>query len=583
LPSQATVASEQPSAAPVADTIPKVSVNGPDGATVAPVHGASPSSSNAASPAPPATKPAPADAAFRDFVANEKSRLTQKRQALVKLEMDKRVADLVKFSKSFKLKQPIPEDLVPILTKDEEKQRLIKEKAKADAEAKEARAIGPSNPTQASRGVVAGATKMADRKPVTAALAGKGGAGAAAAAATNGLYGKQPVINASAIPAAASKAQTPASGAASTGSKKISMVIPAIPPFKGGPQTKAAPSVAPPVAPVAAPPAANGPAKIPIPPLAPIPPFKHNNGNNRASPPGNGAPPMSPNSAANRLNVNASSFRPNPKVSPSPKNAHLSASGTNNSNGPSPSHSASPKPARESNAAPHPFFGARSIKKSAPVNVKDDFNPFKHGKVADASQVGSMWPYTGKRYMQMFPAQHPPQPHGPHMPPPVPTPMMAPPPYEDEAAMQANGQQAQPRAYVYAYPPYGYPPHHMMPGMGPPGPPGAYMQGPYMTHMPYPPGMPPPNAIYSPGMQMPPPPQGYMQPPPPGAYPPPPNGAGPRQSMPPTPIPAHAHAYYHQSPQMQHAYPMMMPPPPNMPPHGYEGGPAPPVQMGGHA
>jgi hypothetical protein len=43
----------------------------------------------------------------------------------------------------------------------------------------------------------------------------------------------------------------------------------------------------------------------------------------------------------------------------------------------------------------------------------------------------------------------------------------------------------------------------------------------------------------------------YMPPPPPpGAYPPPPNGAGPRPSMPPTPIPAHAHPYYHhQSPQ----------------------------------
>lgn len=88
--------------------------------------------------------------------------------------------------------------------------------------------------------------------------------------------------------------------------------------------------------------------------------------------------------------------------------------------------------------------------------------------------------------------------------------------------------------------------------------------------------------------------------PPPGAYPPPPNG-GPRPSMPPTPIPAHAHPYYHQSPQsmplffdpygnmmfttptVQHAYPMMMPPPNIPPPHGYEGGPAPPVPMGGHA
>ena len=45
-------------------------------------------------------------------------------------------------------------------------------------------------------------------------------------------------------------------------------------------------------------------------------------------------------------------------------------------------------------------------------------------------------------------------------------------------------------------------------------------------------------------------PQAYMQQaPPPGAYPVPPNGAGPRPSMPPTPIPSHAHPYYQQSPQ----------------------------------
>lgn len=41
-------------------------------------------------------------------------------------------------------------------------------------------------------------------------------------------------------------------------------------------------------------------------------------------------------------------------------------------------------------ATPNPFFGARIPKKSTPVNVKDDFNPFKHNKVVDASQVGML-------------------------------------------------------------------------------------------------------------------------------------------------------------------------------------------------
>ncbi|KIK61053.1 hypothetical protein GYMLUDRAFT_243735 [Collybiopsis luxurians FD-317 M1] len=54
---------------------------------------------------------------FRDFVTDEKRRLIEKRQALVKSEMDKRMADLVKFSQSFKLNKPIPDDLVPLLTK----------------------------------------------------------------------------------------------------------------------------------------------------------------------------------------------------------------------------------------------------------------------------------------------------------------------------------------------------------------------------------------------------------------------------------------------------------------------------------
>lgn len=43
---------------------------------------------------------------FRDFVTNEKQRLTQRKQALAKSEMDKRKADLVKFSKSFKVSSP---------------------------------------------------------------------------------------------------------------------------------------------------------------------------------------------------------------------------------------------------------------------------------------------------------------------------------------------------------------------------------------------------------------------------------------------------------------------------------------------
>ena len=42
-------------------------------------------------------------------MTNEKDRLLKKKQAIMKNEMDKRMADLVKFSKSFKVRgRPLP-------------------------------------------------------------------------------------------------------------------------------------------------------------------------------------------------------------------------------------------------------------------------------------------------------------------------------------------------------------------------------------------------------------------------------------------------------------------------------------------
>ncbi|PPQ94475.1 hypothetical protein CVT25_001108 [Psilocybe cyanescens] len=579
--------------------IPKVSVNGPDGTFIANAQAPSPPSSKAASPTPPAgvgaPKP-PADPipAFRDFVKDEKHRLNQKRQALVKSEMDKRMAELIVLNK------PIPDDLVPILAKDEDRQKQIKEKAKADAASAQARAIGPSTPATASRGVAVAGAKIADRKQVSQALAGKGGAaggvnGTATGSNASAATAQKTASAANAVASASSSATaTPApakSAASSTGTKKINMVIQNIPPFKGGAKVKTSPA---PGANANGTPAVNVPSTLTAPAsnvnvrenkTGPSPSL-NTNMNNKG--PNAAMSPVSPNTAAARLNVNASSFRPNPKANafnpvtaPSKNGPGPGSNGAPNSNasGTSGAPNSNKSKSDSGPTTPNPFFGTRPIKKSTPVHVKDDFNPFKHNKVADASQVAALWPYSGKRYIQMFPApQHAPNQHPGHMAPPMPPPM-PPPSYEDSAAQQDPAQQ---HRYVYAYSPYGYAPQHMMPGMAPPGPPGAYMPGPYMQPMPYPPGMPPPNAMYSPAMGQMPPPQAYMQPPPPGAYPPPPNGAGPRPSMPPTPIPSHAHPYYHQSPQLQHAYPMMMPPP-NLPPHGYEGGPAPPVPMGGHA
>ncbi|GLB40447.1 putative lsmAD [Lyophyllum shimeji] len=514
-------------AAAAAGEVPKVSINGPDGATL-PSQTQSSSSSKAPSPAPTNKPPADPLPAFRDFVTNEKQRLTQKRQALVKSEMDKRMAELVKFSQSFKLNKPIPDDLVPILAKDEEKQRAIREKAAKDAASAQARAIGTPTPANAARGVQVAAAKIsgAPQRPAVAP---------AAKTAANNVAPPQT--------AAVPKAAATTKPTTDTSVKKPAMVIQPIPPFRGN-KTKNTPANGAPSSSSGATPSSSDSAQA-------------NNGN------------VSPASAANRLNVNASSFRPTAKA--------FTPGGISPSTAVPGSATASPKPKPET--APNPFFGTRPIKKSPPVNIKDDFNPFKHNKVVEPSQVSGLWPYSGKRYAQMFPQpphqpQHP-QPHA--MPAPGPPPI-PPPSYEEDSAAQAAA-----RGYVYAYP-YGYPGQPMMPGMAPPGPPGPYMPGPYMQPMQYPPGMPPPNAMYPPAMgQM--PPQAYM-PPPPGPPYPPPNGAGPRPSVPSTPMPAHVHQYYHQSPQLQHAVPyhMMMPPPPGtVPQHPYDSGPAPPVQMGGHA
>ena len=64
-----------------------------------------------------------------------------------------------------------------------------------------------------------------------------------------------------------------------------------------------------------------------------------------------------------------------------------------NANGATPSTSSNGKQAQSENTSPqgppNPFFGTRVIKKAPPVHVKDDFNPFKSGKVMDnAREVG---------------------------------------------------------------------------------------------------------------------------------------------------------------------------------------------------
>jgi hypothetical protein len=175
------------------------------------------------------------------------------------------------------LNNPIPEDLVPILAKDEEKQKQIKEKSAEDASSSGARAIA-TVPPPGTAGVSPSPSHQAP--PTTAKPAVKGGA----VAAKNGVVvpAKKPSDG---IPASASATAKPDPSAKNG---RVSMFIQAIPPFKA----KAKPGVPVPAAAPSAAPSGSGPPSA------------------SATPP---AAPSSPATTA-RLNANAPLFRPMPKA-----------------------------------------------------------------------------------------------------------------------------------------------------------------------------------------------------------------------------------------------------------------------------
>ncbi|KAF2184326.1 hypothetical protein K469DRAFT_181241 [Zopfia rhizophila CBS 207.26] len=66
---------------------------------------------------------------FKQFSAAEKLRMSERQRSLARESKAVKLNDLKKFSQNFKLHTPVPQDLVPILAKDEGKQQLIVEKA----------------------------------------------------------------------------------------------------------------------------------------------------------------------------------------------------------------------------------------------------------------------------------------------------------------------------------------------------------------------------------------------------------------------------------------------------------------------
>ncbi|WWD18928.1 hypothetical protein CI109_103384 [Kwoniella shandongensis] len=189
-------------------------------------------------------------------------------------------------------------------------------------------------------------------------------------------------------------------------------------------------------------------------------------------------------SQAAKLNpsANAFVFKPNPGAAVF-KPGQSSGSPAAAPAAPRPSVSAGPSTAP---APPkNPFFRDKLPERITSVNMRDDFNPWKHGSVPSASSVGLQWPYPGRKH-------HVPQYGGPVPPihmtgfeddPSSPSPHAAPPPLMP--GIPPN------------YPPYyrfnqpGLPPHPgqmQSPGMFSPGPQYAPLPGQPM-------GQPPPQHI----------------------------------------------------------------------------------------
>ncbi len=255
---------------------------------------------------------------------------------------------------SLQLSRPVPEDLVPILAKDEQKQQEIIQKSIRDAEDRKARAIGTAIP------------------PPSGALPSGG--------SQVGLATSTP----------ANKAANRSSGIAQ------------IPPFKGGPSksgevakpTSAAPSttrstVAQPKRPLVA-------MHIPA-----IPPFDPSKSKAKSSNPaetsstsvnGSVAAPSPSTTPGSKLNVNATSFRPNPNASAFKPVSSSSLYGVRLltlSQGTSAASSSGAKFTTPPEVAttPNPYFGVRPINKADVRHVKDDFNPFKGNKLPDPRSI----------------------------------------------------------------------------------------------------------------------------------------------------------------------------------------------------
>ena len=92
---------------------------------------------------------------FRQFAANEKIKVQDHKRSRAFQDKAVKLNDLMKFSQNFKLLTPVPKDLVPILAKDESKQKEIVQKAQINAQTKSTKAATVVTDQKSSRPLAA--------------------------------------------------------------------------------------------------------------------------------------------------------------------------------------------------------------------------------------------------------------------------------------------------------------------------------------------------------------------------------------------------------------------------------------------
>nr|XP_019044509.1 hypothetical protein I302_06421 [Kwoniella bestiolae CBS 10118]OCF23439.1 hypothetical protein I302_06421 [Kwoniella bestiolae CBS 10118] len=273
---------------------------------------------------------------WRQFVGTERERAEAKKQSHIKSEREKQLADLKKFHASFKVPLPMPKDILPILAKDESKQKDIE--AKAATQLEKARE---------------------DRKTQAATDA------------------KSPVKTSA--PMAIAKTEQPKA----LPPKKPFMKIPEIPPFNptkrksivptSNANANGSPAPAVPIAETAG-------QNIPVQATSPTPSMASLASGSQAK--------LNPKANTFVFKPSAAVFKPGqPSGSPAtaPRQVPAAASSV-----------ASPAPAPAT--VKNPFFKDKLPEKVA-VDVRNDFNPWKHGNgsVPSASSVGLQWPYPSRK------------------------------------------------------------------------------------------------------------------------------------------------------------------------------------------